>query len=154
MDIENLKAIYPVEIEKYEILGKKLGTIFNEILEKPKVHTIGYRVKCIESLIGKIVDKPKYETLTDITDLCGLRIITNLESDIEYVESILRQNFNIDEANCCDHRKRPANDFGYLSLHLVLSLGPDRENLPENIQIKALKARSRSDQFYSTIGQR
>ena len=140
MDIEYLKAIYPVELPKYEILGRKLGTILNEILEESRVHTIGYRVKGIESLIGKIVDKPKYDVLTDITDLCGLRIITNLESDIEYVENILRQNFNIDEANCRDHRKRPANDFGYLSLHLVLSLGPDRENLPENIQIKGLKA--------------
>lgn len=140
MDIEDLKTTYPQETLKYDLLGNKLKSILSEILEKSKVHAITYRVKELDSLITKIVDKDKYNDLAEITDICGIRVITNLESDIEHVEKILRQNFQIDEDNSCDHRKRPANDFGYLSLHLVLSLGQNRENLAENSQLKGLKA--------------
>lgn len=140
IDIELLKSSYSEEKKKYSILGERLMTIINQILDKNKIHTITYRTKELESLIGKIISKDKYNELTDITDLCGIRIITNLESDIEYVSRIIRQTFKIDEPNSHDHRKRPVNEFGYLSLHLVISLDKDREDLIENFEIKSLKA--------------
>lgn len=140
IDIELLKNTYPQEIKKYSILGDRLKTIITQILDQTKVHAISYRTKDLDSLIGKVINKDKYNELTEITDLCGIRIITNLESDIEYVSKIIRQTFKIDEPNSHDHRKRPVNEFGYLSLHLVVSLGEDKENLAENMKIKELKA--------------
>lgn len=91
-------------------------------------------------MIGKIVSKDKYTQLNEITDLCGIRIITNLESDIEYVAEVLKKSYTIDIQNSFDHRKREPNDFGYLSLHLVLELSEQKAALQKNKTIKGLKA--------------
>jgi putative GTP pyrophosphokinase len=140
IDIEKLKTNYPQEIDKYKKLGEYLQLTFHRMLHKSKIHIITYREKELDSLVTKIVSKDKYETLDQITDLCGLRIITYLESDISYVEEILLHHFKIDEVNSHDHRIKKANDFGYMSLHLVLGLSEDRASLPENVEIKDLKA--------------
>ncbi|MRG47568.1 hypothetical protein GFS24_20770 [Chitinophaga sp. SYP-B3965] len=140
IDIEQLKTTYPKYRERYLELGERIKTTLGHLLEKKKIHVITTRAKDIESLIRKIISKDKYEDLVDVTDLCGVRIITNMESDIEYVSKIIRKSFRIDETHSHDHRKRSVNDFGYLSLHIVLSLDSDREGLAENIRIKGLKA--------------
>ncbi|HVW95857.1 MAG TPA: RelA/SpoT domain-containing protein [Mucilaginibacter sp.] len=139
--MKELLETYSEQKEKYLKLAERLETVISQILDKAKIHAISSRVKTIESLIGKILEKDnKYKELTEITDLCGIRIITNLESDIEYVNKIIKENFKIDELNSLDHRKKPVNEFGYLSLHLVVSLDKDREDLAENAEIKGLKA--------------
>ena len=140
IDIELLKSTYPKDREMYSELAERIKNILQQILDKNKIHVITSRTKEIDSLIGKIISKDKYELLTDVTDLSGIRIITNLECDIEYVGKEIRKRFRIDESHSHDHRKRKVNDFGYLSLHLVISLGDDIENLTENQRIKGLKA--------------
>jgi ppGpp synthetase/RelA/SpoT-type nucleotidyltranferase len=140
IDIEILKNTYSQETKKYDALGKRLKTEFGRLLGKSKIHVITNRTKELDSLAGKIVSKDKYTHLNEITDLCGIRIITNLESDIEYVAELLKKNYKIDTQNSLDHRKREPNDFGYLSLHLVLELSEQKAALKKNKAIKGLKA--------------
>ncbi|WDZ95762.1 hypothetical protein Herbaro_20150 [Herbaspirillum sp. WKF16] len=100
-----------------------------------KVHLVGGRVKTGKSLAGKIKKKwSRYETLTDITDICGLRITTYMSCEIDAVAALLTESFDYDPSKSVDKRKKMNPlEFGYSSLHLILSLtrgGSIEEGVP------------------------
>ncbi|WP_175030497.1 GTP pyrophosphokinase [Burkholderia lata] len=129
----------------YRILGKKLTDLMADLLDGDsiRVHSVTFRRKERDSLEKKIASKPsgKYACLADITDICGLRIVTYFEDDVARVEALVRREFSIDEKN---YENKSAqlddNEFGYRSVHHIVSLGDARRNLPENKKIKSLKA--------------
>lgn len=100
--------------------------------EKIIIHHISGRTKEYESLSKKIDRKiGKYNSLEEITDVIGLRIITHLESDVDLVSNLITKEFTIDEKNSIDKRKLNTDQFGYKSLHLVISLNETRAKLTE-----------------------
>ncbi|MDN3583387.1 hypothetical protein [Mucilaginibacter flavus] len=104
------------------------------------VHQIGGRTKTIESLSKKIDDKSgKYSVLNDITDIVGIRIITYLESEVDLVADLVEKEFVKDLENSIDKRKLKADQFGYRSLHIVVSLNESRLRLKEYKRYKGLK---------------
>ncbi|WP_200852492.1 RelA/SpoT domain-containing protein, partial [Klebsiella pneumoniae] len=83
-----------------------------------KAYTVQHRVKDEGSLKDKIQLKNKYKTISDITDILGLRIITYYSSDTDLVEDIIKNEFAVDSENTIDKRKKDDPDrFGYMSLH-------------------------------------
>jgi ppGpp synthetase/RelA/SpoT-type nucleotidyltranferase len=106
-----------------------------------KIHSVTVRVKSVESLAGKLGRPDRtYESLWDVTDLLGLRVITYFEDDVDRVGRILEAKWPVDFANSVDKRKRDqASAFGYSSLHYVCALG---EPLPAKarceIQVRTL----------------
>lgn len=102
------------------------------------------RTKTQESLSGKLSrqDKAeKYRNLEDITDLCGVRVVTYYERDVGDICKIIEENFDIDAENSTDKRKSIDNDrFGYISMHYVVKLNRIRHRLPENANFANLKA--------------
>lgn len=89
-----------------------------------RVQAIVSRVKEETSLQNKINKHPqKYNYIEEVTDLCGLRIITYFEDDVDLIAALLRQTVNVDTVNSVDKRKvLPATQFGYSALHMVVSL--------------------------------
>lgn len=105
-----------------------------------KVHQIVGRTKEIESLSKKIDRKQdKYSSLDEITDIVGLRIITYLESDVNTLYDLITKEFTVDPNNSIDKRNLAENQFGYRSLHLVVSFNPSRSNLTEYKKFDNLK---------------
>lgn len=98
------------------------------------------RLKDRKSLEKKIKIKKKYEKIEDITDVCGMRIITYFSDDVDEIANLIRESFQIDEKNSVD--KRESNDptkFGYVSLHFIVYLKKDRITLPEAERFENLK---------------
>lgn len=104
------------------------------------IHHIGGRTKDPESLNKKIDKKlGKYSTLDDITDLVGVRIISYLESDVDVIAKLISKEFNVDLKNSIDKRELNIDQFGYKSLHLVVTLNNSRAGLTEYKDYKNLK---------------
>lgn len=135
------------EYKKLHSLYQKLETqclsLIKELFkdQKIKIHTIASRLKTKESLKGKILNKSeKYQKLTDITDLVGIRIIALFEDDVQKIENIIKDEFLIDPENSEDKFiKLNPNEFGYRSVHYICSVNDARASLPEYKSISKLK---------------
>lgn len=101
-----------------------------------ELNSIEHRVKTEQSLAGKLELKgEKYRSLSDITDLVGLRIVTFYTDDVDKVAAIVSQLFDIDWSNSVDKRKlHQLTSFGYNSLHYICRL--HEGSIPFEIQIR------------------
>lgn len=131
-----------------ECLNYVENTVKNIIKSQSiNVHEIIGRVKTVESLRGKVKRK-NYSNLAEITDLCGIRIITYFSDDVDRIAELISQEFEVDVENTIDKRKNEdPTKFGYVSLHYVISLKEENssailyrrfENIKLEIQIRTV----------------
>lgn len=134
------------ERELYEAFTTNLNNLTRLLLdqENAEYFSISPRTKDCDSLERKLVreDKAgKYKSLTDITDLTGVRVVCLLQHQVDKVCAIIEKSFEIDRENSVDKTDQLEPDkFGYLSKHFVISLKPNRLKLPEFKRFKGLKA--------------
>lgn len=101
---------------------------------------ISTRIKTERSLAGKLVKKGhKYNSITDITDLVGARIITFYQEDVDKVSSFISNYFTIDWKNSVDKRKiDDIKRFGYTSLHYICNIPESLYQDPEHPEINEI----------------
>lgn len=98
-----------------------------------KYHSVAARIKSRDSLRLKVQSSTGYRSLSDITDVCGVRIITYFADEVDKVAKIIEEEFEIDREHSVDKRIALDPDrFGYLSLHYVAKMPPTRLELREN----------------------
>jgi len=135
---------YDEKIALYKAFCRKIEHLVTEILEDQNInyHSVTSRVKKRDSFVKKVNKTTgKYQSLCDITDIAGVRIITYFEDDVDKVAKILETEFIVDTENSIDKRALLDPDrFGYLSLHHVVTLLPTRCQLTEYKRFPALKA--------------
>ena len=126
MLLEQYRELLPIYTQMAEIIPKRLKEFFDEagII----VAAVEHRVKTEQSLTGKLQLKGgKYNDITDITDIVGLRVITFYIDDVDKVASVLERLFEIDWDNSIDKRKAHQIDsFGYLSLHYICRIPEEK----------------------------
>ena len=126
----------------YEACGETVKRLIETVLEEKKIpyHSIQFRVKEEGSFLTKCQNKKYEDPISQITDICGLRIITYTNHDVDKIKSVIEQEFNIDEANSVDKIKQMKEDqVGYLSAHYVATINQEREGLTEYHRYKDLK---------------
>ena len=126
---KEILQIYSANIEKYQELGEILHNKLTEMIKKNGFFTmeVCHRIKTVDSLAEKLRRKSgKYSSIYDITDLCAARIICYLNVTVDEIAEALKKDFVLDEYNSIDKRKAlSATQFGYLSLHNIVSLRPE-----------------------------
>lgn len=138
MDKSGLKLL----LDKHTHFTNQLYYLIQSLLvaSDVKYQIVESRTKDIDSLNDKI-DRKKINDINDVTDLSGIRIIVYYQDDIDKIEKIIDDNFIIDKENSVDKSKLyKSNEFGYLSVHYIVQLNQDRENLTEWKHSKNLKA--------------
>jgi putative GTP pyrophosphokinase len=129
-------AQYRSEFESYETCATKLEGLICDLLRSEDIETVAVeaRAKDPASLERKVESKEeRYGTpLEDVTDLIGVRVIAYYLEDVEKINRIIEQEFEIDAENSSDKlAELEADRFGYLSVHYVVTLSPQRAKLGE-----------------------
>ena len=117
--LEEYRQQRPVFAKMQETIPAQVRALFDEA--GIVVASIESRVKEEKSLAGKLELKgAKYNSLADITDIFGMRIITFYIDDVDKVASVVERLFEVDWDNSVDKRKLHEVDrFGYMSLHYI-----------------------------------
>ncbi len=128
-DYSNLKS----SIDNFRV---KLTGLLIELIDERKIDVVSIegRTKSVESFKEKISRQGKNykDPLVEITDLCGIRIITYYTEDIYRIAEIIEEEFKIDPINSIDKTQINSPDkFGYQSLHFVVNVGEKRDSLTE-----------------------
>ena len=101
-------------IKTEEDYARWMKKVLNQAIDELSIIAfVEARPKAIVSFSNKIISKDKYQNpLTDMTDLCGARVIVHFQSQVEKVCEFIGKNFEIDEANSLDQRsKLNVNEF-------------------------------------------
>ncbi len=142
IDSKELLENYDKYKLKYTAFCKDVQDIMINNLDKMSVeyHSINFRVKELESTRNKIKNKGYINGLSDICDFGGLRIITFTRVEVTAIKDFIYNEFQVDEKNSNDKREEFNEDqFGYLSLHLVVEMNNSRLSLPENKSYVGMK---------------
>lgn len=133
---------FKIQKDVFHSFRDRIKNLLTDLInaEKLIIHQISCRTKTLNSLTKKIEDKNnKYSCIEDITDIVGVRIITYLESEVNAIFKLIESEFTIDPQNSVDKRKLNSDQFGYKSLHVIVSLNEKRGKLKEFEAYKKLK---------------
>jgi ppGpp synthetase/RelA/SpoT-type nucleotidyltranferase len=145
---KNVEESYKIYAEILKKILEKAVTIYAPLGE------VQARAKKIESFSEKIIRKDKYKNpLTDMTDLCGARVITHFSKQVHEICKFIEENFEIDRENSLDLKsKLSVSEFGYRSIHYIVTPRKAKildVEIPENI--RSLKAEIQVRTFHEHI---
>jgi len=129
-----LKNLFEANLPRYkEVLATLYQTIRHQLELEDFSPTIKYRVKKFDALYTKLRHQQSRRKKAEIgiTDLFGLRIVCPFLEDIEKVEALLNDRFEVVEMD----RKggqHSFREFGYDSVHLLVKL-QDPGELPPGV---------------------
>ena len=143
-DASQLLAEYERRRPAFDRSTQRLEQLVRELVQAAniRVHSVASRAKKVESLRAKLAENPEgYSSLAELTDLCGVRVITYFADEVDQVARVIDDEFIVDADASVDRRAvLDPERFGYASLHYVVSLSPERARLPEYSECAGVKA--------------
>ena len=130
-DRDKAEKIYLRLLPEYEQILQQLSQQLSELIDQKGLSvTIKYRVKRFNNYCEKLVRISKLQgsELLQITDLLGIRIICPFLEDLETVEQLIADQFEILEL---EHKaeQHSFREFGYDSVHLLIRTEQPDSNL-------------------------
>jgi ppGpp synthetase/RelA/SpoT-type nucleotidyltranferase len=122
-DRESVEAEYRANAGRYERLVDEVVFALEAGLKRAgiKAHTVGGRVKTLDSFVEKIERKQYANPFADTPDLVGVRIVVLFLSDLPRVSELVRDLFDVHSEEDRVH-EGPDTTFGYMSIHYVAEL--------------------------------
>ncbi|HDY7438616.1 TPA: hypothetical protein RQJ43_004470 [Vibrio vulnificus] len=142
MEKEKLLIDYEDNKPLYEQFARSMESLITILLTTSDIipHSVSSRVKDRVSLGKKIEKKDKYSSISEVTDIVGIRIITHYSDEVDQIAKLIEKEFFVDRDNSVDKRTSLDPDrFGYLSLHYVASLSENRSRLIEYSKFEGIK---------------
>ncbi|MFF2528548.1 GTP pyrophosphokinase family protein [Brevibacillus sp. NPDC058079] len=124
--IEIIKSEYEASVSLYHVLIKEFANQINALLEREGIVTlfpVDARVKGWASVKEKIQRKESVkniETLTEIKDIAGIRIVLLYKKDVEKVCILIKEYFEVLNVENTEDRLSD-NQFGYGSIHFEVT---------------------------------
>lgn len=158
MNRQDLERVYRDEQRPiYTALAARINTLLGELSvnEGVDIAQIEHRAKTVEGVLEKYDRKPYKDPLTEIKDFAGVRVITYYNDDIVRVAELIRREFDVDPNHSSDKvSELEVTEFGYRSLHLVVSLSEPRKSLRSGAVSPAFQWRYRYAPYCSMLGLR
>lgn len=134
-------------LQNYRISHKDtLATVFTILCKlnrkMNRENIVTYRIKRIESIIGKLYRFPKMQ-FSRMWDIGGCRCIVNSNDEVYKLKELINQNKDLTIRKEYDYITKPQPE-GYRSLHLFLSLINDNK-------VIELQIRNREDHNWATL---
>ena len=140
---------YREKLSLYSLLQQVVMDELGKLVRQAglQVNAMESRIKTEKSFAGKLALKgAKYQTIYEITDIFGARIITFYNEDVDRIASMAEALFDVDWDNSIDKRKmHQVDSFGYSSLHYICRLPktlyfdekhPELNDIPFEIQMR------------------
>jgi ppGpp synthetase/RelA/SpoT-type nucleotidyltranferase len=142
VNIDEAVAQYREQRPLYDRFTRKLKDLLEELLLSNQLEFgIEARAKDVETFREKISRNSYTDPFGQITDLSGVRIVLHRLSDIAKVKKIIKTAFAVDYRNSKDKKEDlRVNQFGYRSIHFIVSIQKNRTNLPEWQPFRNIKA--------------
>ena len=151
-DFKNHRANAIEEYQKIRPIYEQYAYVIRNILVEAfkaksiKIHSIEARAKTVESFGNKAAkpssidpNRPQYPTsLTDITDLAGVRVIVFFPNTLDLVDSVIKTQFEVKEKSDKALLLIEEQKFGYASIHYLICLKENRTKLDEYSRFKDL----------------
>jgi ppGpp synthetase/RelA/SpoT-type nucleotidyltranferase len=156
-------AQYQVAHPHYKELARLLEQALRRaIVQLAPLAIVQTRPKSIASFAEKALRKRDQhdDPVHQFTDLCGARVIARTRSEVGAICEFVKESFDIDVENSldCSERLKPT-EFGYRSIHYIVSLRPDKESVygfpvpPELLGKKAeVQVRTVVEHAYADFG--
>ncbi|MCA0978379.1 hypothetical protein LCM19_08385 [Qipengyuania flava] len=143
MDIQELKDEYLRLGPKLEKLQTCMRDQIGTLIEEADL-TLGvpleFRIKEWDSISGKITrNELDVRSVSEISDLVGLRTIFLFKNELAKFVSEVRENFEVEVEEDVSERLSEAQ-FGYQSLHLIVSVPDSWASVPSYAGINGLRA--------------
>ncbi|MCX6182435.1 MAG: hypothetical protein NT150_10945 [Bacteroidetes bacterium] len=142
MDKEDILKSYSSIKPKYEKLGSNLTRDIESFLKEEiqiNVLSVSSRIKKEDSFNKKIEQGKYTDPLNEIEDFCGIRIICFYLKDIEEIENIISNEFEVISKEDKNEELKE-NEFGYRSSHLIVKIKSDWLKAPDYRGLENLKA--------------
>ncbi len=140
---EMLLEEYNSQMHLFLLLKDVVVKIFSEQMAQSHIelNAMEARIKQEDSLAGKLRRKgSKYQSLRDITDILGVRLIAFYNEDVDRIAAITESLFDIDWANSVDKRNMHQFDsFGYNSLHYICKVPASLYSDPEHPELNEIR---------------
>ena len=120
-----LQQLYDAGIKEVRTKLEILDDEFKIKHDHNPIHHIEYRLKSVNSILGKLEKRGLEVSLdsivTNLTDIAGVRVICNYVSDVYKIADLLIKQSDIKLIAKKDYIKHPKEN-GYRSLHLVVEV--------------------------------
>lgn len=137
-----LLGLQNYRISHKDTLAKVFNILCNLNRKMKKTNIVTYRIKRIESIIGKLYRYPKME-FSRMWDIGGCRCIVNNNDEVYKLKELIEKNEFLTIRKEYDYIANPQTD-GYRSLHLFVSLKDDNK-------VIELQIRNREDHNWATL---